>query len=192
MVLNAVDGQQFDAPPRGRNDPLRVGFLYTAKQRKRIDLAVAALEAARARYPHLRALCFGSVPPQEDKIPLPDWIDFHLLPRQDEIPGLYAACDLWLFTSSNEGFGLPILEAMACRTPVLATRAGAAENLVTGTNGVLLDGDADVFADAMLRFAAMSDAEWRGFSAAAHATAHSYTWSDATDQLLRHLSEPAG
>ena len=30
---------------------------------------------------------------------------------------LYGGCDAWLFATRNEGFGLPILEAMACRTP---------------------------------------------------------------------------
>ena len=74
---------------------------------------------------------------------------------------------------------MPILEAMACRTPVLATRAGAAADLIDGTNGT-----PEAFADEIQRFADMSDAHWQGFSAAAYRTATSHTWQDATDRLL--------
>jgi glycosyltransferase involved in cell wall biosynthesis len=49
---------------------------------------------------------------------------------------VYADCDVWLFASFSEGFGLPIIEAMACRCPVVATRAGCAPDVIKeGVNG---------------------------------------------------------
>ncbi len=44
----------------------------------------------------------------------------------DELPGLYAACDCLAHPYRGEGFGLPIAEAMACGLPVVVTGHGAA------------------------------------------------------------------
>jgi len=190
LLLNAVDTGHFNAPMRSKSGFLRAGFLYTPVTRKNVALAIAALSRARKALPGLEAVAFGSALPVPT-LPLPDWIMFYETPCQDEIPQIYAACDLWLFTSKHEGFGLPLLEAMACRTPVLATRAGAAPDLVDGRNGLLLESDPDVFAETMAHFARMPDAQWQTWSEAAWATAQAQSWDSQTDALERLLRAPA-
>lgn len=191
VVPNAVDTAQFTAPPRSRNATLRVGFLYSTAPGKNVGLAIAALEQARALRPELEALAFGrsKVKP---KLPLPDWISYTHAPPQARIPELYAACDLWLFPTEKEGFGLPLLEAMACRTPVAATAAGAAPDLIDGRNGIILPPDPQAFAETIMRFADMPDAEWQHWSQAAFTTAQSYNWDMATDRFLAELETLAG
>lgn len=186
MIPNSVDLEHFNAPPRAKNKTLKVGFLYTKSPRKNVALALEALHLAKERLPHLQVLAFGGKPPSKD-LPLPEWIDYHISPPQTQIPKLYAACDLWLFTSLHEGFGLPLLEAMACRTPVLATSAGAAPDLITASNGCLLEGRADAFSDAIVHFDDMSDDHWRQMSEAAYRSTHSYSWDDATDRFVNYL-----
>lgn len=49
----------------------------------------------------------------------------------DELPGLYTACDCLVHPYRGEGFGLPVLEAMACGLPVIVTGGGATDDFAT-------------------------------------------------------------
>ncbi len=47
-----------------------------------------------------------------------------------DLPGLYAGAELCVFPSLNEGFGLPLLEAMACGTPVITSKIGGPQEVI--------------------------------------------------------------
>lgn len=55
--------------------------------------------------------------------------------------GLYAAANAFLLTSKAEGLALPVLEAMACRLPVIGTRCAAIEEHLSGDRGLLIEPD---------------------------------------------------
>ena len=90
--------------------------------------AYAALPATlRARHPlaighvdpgHLRALGQAAGLTEAELICLP------FLP-EGELPGLYSACALFVMPSLAEGFGLPLLEAMACGAACIASNTSA-------------------------------------------------------------------
>jgi glycosyltransferase involved in cell wall biosynthesis len=64
----------------------------------------------------------------------------------DELAALYRGARCLVYPSLYEGFGLPVLEAMACGTPVVTSRGGATEE-VAGDAAVLVDPlDADAIA----------------------------------------------
>jgi glycosyltransferase involved in cell wall biosynthesis len=56
----------------------------------------------------------------------------------DDLPALYALATAFVFPSSYEGFGLPVLESMACGTPVIASNLTALPEVV-GHAGLLLE-----------------------------------------------------
>ncbi len=66
----------------------------------------------------------------------------HFLGMRDVLPQLIASADVFALTSSEESFGLSALEAMACGTPVVATRVGGIPEVIThGETGLLAEAD---------------------------------------------------
>ena len=181
LVPCAIDPEAFHAPPRGKQPTPSVGVMYSLDRFKGCDISLKAFELAQKQVPNLRLISFGSTPVSRE-LPLPPGATFHFQPPQEQIRQIYASCDGWLFGSRSEGFGLPILEAMACRTPVIATPAGAAPELLAKGGGFLLDSaDSEPMAAAIVRLCSTSDNDWRAMSDHAYATVASYTWDDATD-----------
>lgn len=192
VVPNAVDAEQFFAPPRGKQKKPTVGLMYSDAHFKGADLALAAFEKARASMPELELVAFGKDDPFPH-LPLPEGARYEQDAPQDKLREVYASCDAWLFASRCEGFGLPILEAMACRTPVIGTPAGAAPELIGEGGGVLVgDEDVDGMAAAILDVCGRDEADWKSLSDRAYRTATGYTWDDATDAFEAALRQAAG
>ena len=182
-VPNSVDLKLFSAPPRGKQPTPTIGLMYSTRPQKGLDLMLAALQMVRRRVPGLHVVAYGPSAPTR-AFPLPDDATFYHRPADDTLASIYASCDAWLFGSRLEGYGLPITEAMACRTPVIATPAGAAPELLEPGGGVLLnDYEPGAMAAAIERIAALSDEQWRHMSDAAYRTVTGYTWDDATDRF---------
>jgi glycosyltransferase involved in cell wall biosynthesis len=184
VVPNAVDLSLFDAPPRARQNPPTVGFIYARTPIKGSDLCAQAVELARQQIPDLRVLAFGVDTPTS-AWPLPAGAEFTHCPAQESLASLYARCDAWFFASRLDSFGLPILEAMACRTPVIGVPIGAGPQLLSDGCGVLVSPESPLaMAQALVSLCQQPAAAWMDLSARAHRRAHSYSWSDATTLLL--------
>jgi len=104
----------------------------------------------------------------------------------------YAAADAYVAPSLEDAFGLPILEAMACGLPVIASvQAGASENIVDGTTGYLLRDPMNhvELAEIILRIARDRPAGQKIGAAAAKYVQASVSWdrnASATREFLEH------
>jgi glycosyltransferase involved in cell wall biosynthesis len=181
LIPNSVDPDCFHAPPRGRQPVPTVGLTYTPMHNKGCDISLKAFALAARRLPGLRLVAFGSSQPTPE-LPLPQGADFTFRAPNHQLREIYARCDAWLFGTRIEGFGLPLLEAMACRTPVIGTPAGAAPELLGQGGGVLVPhDDPAAMADAIVRVCTLPDAQWRNLSDRALEVSASSTWDDAAD-----------
>ena len=186
VVPNSVDHGQFFAAERGKQAQPTVGLLYSTIDWKRFPLALETVVELNRRNPAVRAICFGI---EQPPFPLPPFVTFKFDPPQHTLRDLYATCDVWLTASSSEGFNLPAMEAMACRTPVVATRTGwPAEAIVTGFNGACVDvDDGAALVREAERVLALPDAQWRRLSANAFETVRESSWERSADLFERSL-----
>lgn len=105
-----------------------------------------------------------------------------------ELPALYAGADAFVLPSLYEGFGLPILEAMACGIPVVASRIGALPE-VAGEAAALIDPH-DVPGMASALEAVLGDRELRaGMRRRGLEQAARFSWRNTAMQILRILWE---
>jgi glycosyltransferase involved in cell wall biosynthesis len=190
LVLNSVDTQQFHAPQRGKQPVPTVGFVYSEAAWKGCQVNLNAIAIAAQKIPNLRVIAFGEIEPS-DALPLPPNTTYVRSPAQQDIKDLYAQCDAWLCSSFSEGFGLPVVEAMACRCPIVSTEVGGPIDLIQrGVNGYLVPiGDAQRLAEGIEKILRLPDAQWREMSDAAYQTVVQYSWDDATDRLEAALAE---
>lgn len=181
LVPNSIDPKKYYAPPRTKQPVPTVGMLYKTTKWKGCDISLKAFELAKQKIPSLQLVAFGINEPSPE-LPLPPGTQYYCNPPQNQIREIYAQCDAWLFGSRVEGFGRPILEAMACRTPVIGTPAGAAPELIAKGGGRLVQSeDAQDMAKAIIDISQLSNQEWQTLSNDAYATASSYTWDDAAE-----------
>jgi UDP-glucose:(heptosyl)LPS alpha-1,3-glucosyltransferase len=117
----------------------------------------------------------------------------HFAGHQPNVSAWLAAADALVFPTTYEPFGLVILEALACGTPVITSRlAGAAELIEHGREGFLLDdpGDPEELTAALRRFLDVRD-RWPEIGRAARAVAERNDWDSVwsqTEALYRELA----
>lgn len=101
----------------------------------------------------------------------------------EELPALYAAADALALVSLWEGFGLPVLEAMAAGTPVLTSDRSSLPE-VAGDAAVLVDPE-DTGAIASGLYRVLADGTLReSLVAKGRARAGTFTWERSAGQLL--------
>lgn len=118
-----------------------------------------------------------------DSVMLPGWIG------EDELNLLMNGADIFIFPSWYEGFGMPILEAMACGTPVITSNRGATKEtagqaayLVDPANATEIgEGINKILSDHNLRDHLID----QGFK-----RIKKYSWSNTARQVLKIITIP--
>jgi alpha-1,3-rhamnosyl/mannosyltransferase len=184
----AVDAAFAPGPPDGLPAALRerryVLHIGAHDERKNTGTLTAAF--ARAFPDGEVALAFTRRPPS-----LPRGGVVVDAPDDHTLAALYRGAALVALPSTYEGFGFPLLEAMACGAPVLAARAGALPE-VGGDAAAWVDEahDVDAWANA-LRALLADDAARAALAARGPARAATFSWDRCTAQTLAVLREVA-
>lgn len=165
VVPNTVDSDYFSLrPARRRGQSFTFLAVCDLVGYKRVDLLIRAFAQHVAQYPNTRLVIAGAGKDGRTlrllaRALVPDGkIEFTgALPRWQVRQWMREAGALVL-GSDHETFGCVLIEAMATGLPVIATRSGGPEEIVTPDTGILVDrGDSDAL------LCAMSEVRWRRF-----------------------------
>ena len=175
VVGNGVDPVFTPDGSRAEGDYLLA--VATLEPRKNLGRVVEASRIAGVELRVVGARGWGGVD-------VPGWVGE--IP-DDELAALYRGARCVVYASLYEGFGLPVLEAMASGAPVVTSRGGALEETAGGA-AVLVDAsDPESIAQGITEAAARRDELVRR----GHARAGEFTWpraADAIEVLWRELA----
>ncbi len=165
VMRNGVDLERFTPLPQvqarqvlGLSEAgqllLSVGHLI---DRKGHDLVIRALAALAPGHPQARLVVIGEGPERAalqalvSELGLHDKVRFTGALPQTKLPAWYSAADALVLASSREGWANVLLEAMACGTPVVASRIWGTPEVVTAPEAGLLvdDRTGNAFAGAL-------------------------------------------
>ncbi|MEW1954962.1 glycosyltransferase family 1 protein [Terrabacter sp. NPDC080008] len=191
VVPNGVDDRYFGAEPLATDvlEGLGIQGPYAltaggASERKNLAALAQAWPRAHAARPDVTLVLAGPPHPRRTEL-------FARLPGvrlvgrvPDELLlGLYAAASVVVVPSLVEGFGLPALEAMAARVPVVAANRSSLPEVV-GDGGLLVEPTADGLTDGILDVLAGGDTV-DGMVRRGHERARLFTWAASAEGHAR-------
>jgi glycosyltransferase involved in cell wall biosynthesis len=110
---------------------------------------------------------------------------------QSDLPALYSGSALFVYPSIYEGFGLPVLEAMACGTPVLTSNSSSLPEVVGDAAAIVSPLDVDGMASAM-REILTDDGLAREMAKMGIRRSQQFSWDETARKTIRVYEEAHG
>ncbi|HZD42680.1 MAG TPA: glycosyltransferase family 4 protein, partial [Methanomicrobiales archaeon] len=187
VVPSGIDYQHIQTVPPS---PMASDVIFAGRliPEKNVDVLLSALVLVREQLPQIHCLVIGDGPEKDDleklstRLGLSGTVTFTgFLESQDTVIGAMKASKVFVFPSSQESFGIAVLEAMACGIPVITTDhpQNAARYFVNGRNGLLSPLSAEELADKIVMALGSSG----GAKMACRETAQAYDWDAIVERL---------
>jgi glycosyltransferase involved in cell wall biosynthesis len=173
-------------------------YVGAIEPRKNLTRLMDAFAAARARGMTHELVCVGpygwssrALYDHIDRIGLRRLVHFTGYVPVEDLPVIYNLGELFVFPSLYEGFGLPVVEAMACGTPVITANSSSL-NEIANLAAVTVDPHStEALTDALVRVS--RDADLRAdLSVRGLARAAEFSWTRAAREMLGVYQRAAG
>ncbi len=173
-------------------------YVGTIEPRKNLDRLLDAYEALpealRARYPLVMAGSPGwrseHTHARMARAASAGWLHYLRYVPQADLPALYAGARLFAYPSLYEGFGLPVLEAMASGVPVLTSNVSSLPEVVGDVALSIDPQDTDAITAALVR--GLQDEAWQLQACSAGIEhARQFTWARCIDRTVQVYAQLA-
>lgn len=167
------------------------------RHHKNDGLLVRAFARLASRHPSVSLVLAGK--PAEDQQGLLELIEHldlrgrvHLpgLISDEDLPALYAGAELFAFPSVYEGFGLPVLEAMACGTAVVSSSSSSLPEIAQGAAVLLSPTDEHGWSRVLNDLLVNGDQKKKWVNAGLE-RAKAFTWRRSVEKILAVLESAA-
>ena len=145
VINNGIDTEEFSPIVGSVRDPNRLITTASADvPLKGLDYSLKALKILKKDNPNIHLIIIGSYKKGGHterlikELNIKENIFFYKHLSKEEIKELYSTSSVALVTSLYEGFGYPVIEAMSCEVPLVATNVSSIPELV-GKYGILID-----------------------------------------------------
>lgn len=204
VTYNGLDMADFSHLPERTSDAPTVLFVGGLEPRKGLEYLMMAMEFVIDEIPGARLVAVGKpgfrgtdqwrwFETLADRLGIRSNLEAHEGVSQEMLLQLYADCDVLALPSKTEGWGLALMEAMACGKPVVASRTGGIPELVNdGVEGLLVEpGDIRALADAIVRI--LRDPAIRAeMGSKGRERVKAFSWDDTARTVLREYKRALG
>ena len=182
-ILYGVNFKIFYNENKIYNKKKRIIASYQTTKWKGGEDAIKAFEIVKEKFPDVQFVMFDIVEGE-----VPDWIELHVNPSDEELRKLYASADIFVFPSWVEGFGMPPMEAMACNCAVVATNVGAIPDYAIPGETVLTSPPRkhELLAE-NISYLLEDEDTLKKISEAGYCYIKQFTWEKAADEFERVL-----
>ena len=145
LIYNGINLDEFNSHNRVKQSDKVICMMYHDLEWKGFKDGLKAFELVKNKYPNIKLKLFGIKQGSD----IPDYAEFKLNPTREELKEIYSSSDIFLFPSKSEGWGLTVIEAMACGCAVVGTKTGAIDEIGKHEENCLLSEPNDVKSLAM-------------------------------------------
>ena len=188
VVPNGIDTTEY-FPDADHDKRDAVGTVYAPGTAKDPETIISVLGQIHQLRPETPLVCFGSYPRPTGLSPAVKYIR---LPSVEEAGRLYSRCKVWFCASRSEGFGMPILEAMASGCAVVSTNCGGPTDFITSDVNAMITQKSTVEAIVNEIFGLLDDnAKRQSIARQAVQTAGKTSWASAAlkmEQMLQKIA----
>ena len=180
VISNAPNQNEFFPDRKTANQRVRILTPYRKEKWKGFEDAVQVFIKVKKQHPNVKLVTFGQYSGRD----IPEDFEYHQGPIGEKLRHLYSSSDVFLFSSHSEGFGLPPMEAMACKCAVVTTNVGAIPDFSVPGETALVSppGDIDTLAENLLTLIEDADKRTR-FAEKGYEYIKQFTWGHSCDEL---------